>query len=79
VRALGADLPTAALGNAVRRTHPAVVALWAQTERTARPGAFAHLHALGVPTVLALGPGRVGRRIPSVHDAVAMILARGRG
>lgn len=86
VRALGADLPTAALGNAIRRTHPGVVALWAQTERTARPGALAHLHALGVPTVLAIGPGWAGRRIPSgvltagtLHDAVRMILARGRG
>ncbi len=86
VRALGADVPTAALGNAIRRTRPRVVALWAQTERTARPGALAQLHALGVPTVLALGPGWRRRRIPNgvltsdtLHDAVRMILARGQG
>jgi DNA-binding transcriptional MerR regulator len=86
VRALGADLPTAALRNAVRRTHPGVVALWAQTERTARPGALAQLRALGVPTVLALGPGWARRRIPdgvltadTLHDAVLMILPRERG
>jgi DNA-binding transcriptional MerR regulator len=86
VRALGADLPTAALSNAVRRTHPGVVALWAQTERTARPGALAQLRALGVPTVLALGPGWARRRIPdgvltadTLHDAVLMILPRERG
>jgi transposase-like protein len=86
VRALGADLPTAAMGNAVRRTRPGVVALWAQTGRTARPGALAHLHALGVSTVLALGPGWAGRRIPggvltagTLDDAVRMVLARGWG
>jgi MerR family transcriptional regulator, light-induced transcriptional regulator len=85
VRALGADLPTAALSEAVRRTRPAIVALWAQTERTARTGALAHLHALGTATVLALGPGWARRRIPrgvltadSLHGAVRMILAKER-
>jgi MerR family transcriptional regulator, light-induced transcriptional regulator len=60
VRAMGADLPTAALSDAIRRTHPAVVALWAQTDRTARTGELAHLHALGGATVLAIGPGWPG-------------------
>lgn len=86
VRALGADLPTAALSDAIRRTRPAVVALWAQTERTARTGALAHLNALGTATVLALGPGWARRRIPrgvlttdTLHGAVRMILAGERG
>jgi MerR family transcriptional regulator, light-induced transcriptional regulator len=86
VRALGADLPTAALSAAIRRTRPAVVALWAQTERTARTGALAHLQALGVATVLAIGPGWARRRKPggiltadTLHDAVRMTLARERG
>jgi DNA-binding transcriptional MerR regulator len=86
VRAMGADLPTAALSDAIRRTHPAVVAVWAQTERTARTGELAHLHALGVATVFALGPGWARRRKPrsvltadTLHDAVRMVLARERG
>jgi DNA-binding transcriptional MerR regulator len=86
VRAMGADLPTAALSDAIRRTRPAVVALWAQTERTARTGELAHLHALGVATVLAIGPGWAWRRRPrgvrtadTLHDAVRMILAGERG
>ena len=82
VRLLGADLPTAAWVEAVRRTRPRVVAVWAQTERTARTGVLSHLHANSTVTVLALGPGRTHRRLPAgvlttdtLHDAVQMILA----
>jgi MerR family transcriptional regulator, light-induced transcriptional regulator len=64
VRNLGADLPSGALLDAVRRTRPAAVALWAQTERTARVGQLAQLHSLGSTVVVAVGPGWAQRRLP---------------
>ncbi|MEU5691269.1 MerR family transcriptional regulator [Actinosynnema sp. NPDC020468] len=43
VRQLGASLPLAALGSAVRRTAPAAVVLWAQLPRYADPGVITSL------------------------------------
>ena len=57
VRTLGADLPSRALRDAVRRTRPAAVALWAQTERTVRVGQLAQLHSLGFRSRRCRGTG----------------------
>jgi DNA-binding transcriptional MerR regulator len=64
VRVLGADLPTAALCDATSRTRPVAVALWAQTERTARVGVLAQVQTRGSAAVIALGPGWARRRMP---------------
>jgi hypothetical protein len=68
-RILGGRVPTEALVQAVRRTGPAVVVLWAQVPETADSGAFARLAALGQPLrMVAAGPGWAGpprRRLPA--------------
>jgi MerR family transcriptional regulator, light-induced transcriptional regulator len=64
VRALGADLPMTALSAAACRTRPATVALWSQTQRTARTSLLTQARSLPTSTVLALGPGWARRRSP---------------
>jgi DNA-binding transcriptional MerR regulator len=64
VRNLGADLPIPALRDAVHRTRPFAVVIWAQTERTARVGHLAQLHAPDSTAVVAVGPGWARRRLP---------------
>jgi DNA-binding transcriptional MerR regulator len=64
VRALGADLPVSALSAAACRIRPVAVALWAQTERTARTTLLTQAQSLPTSTVLALGPGWARRRLP---------------
>ncbi|MFE7056679.1 MerR family transcriptional regulator [Streptomyces californicus] len=66
----GAALPVAALVEAVRRTGPDAVVLWAQSAETASPTPVARVEAVewGVrgarrrPAVLVAGPGWAGRR-----------------
>ncbi|MDX3605105.1 MerR family transcriptional regulator [Streptomyces sp. FL06-04B] len=75
VRMFGAALPAEALEDAVRRTGPAAVVLWAQSRRTASPALVARLDALewGVrgarrrPVVCAAGPGWAGRQPPGAR------------
>jgi hypothetical protein len=64
VRNLGADLPILALRDAVHRTRPFAVVIWAQTERTARVGHLAQLHTPDSTNVVAVGPGWARRRLP---------------
>ena len=64
VRNLGADLPIPALRDAVHRTRPFAVVIWAQTERTARVGQLAQLHTPDSTNVVAVGPGWARRRLP---------------
>lgn len=71
VRMFGAAVPVESLVAAVRRTGPAVVALWAQSRTTANIPLAQHLAAMkwGVsgarrnPTVLLLGPGWAGQTL----------------
>jgi DNA-binding transcriptional MerR regulator len=63
VRAFGADLPAAALIEAARRTRPVAIALWAQTERTARTALLAQAQSSPASAVIALGPGWARRRL----------------
>lgn len=75
VRMYGADVPARALEDAVRRTGPAAVVLWAQSRRTANPTLVARLDALewGVrgarrrPVVCVAGPGWAGRQPPGAR------------
>jgi MerR family transcriptional regulator, light-induced transcriptional regulator len=69
VRNLGADLPIPALRDAVHRTHPFAVVIWAQTDRTARVGQLAQLHSPDSTAVVAVGPGWARRRLPPVFAA----------
>ncbi len=70
VRMFGAAVPAAALEDAVRRTGPAAVVLWAQSRRTASPALVARLDAIewgvrgarGRPVVCVAGPGWAGRQ-----------------
>jgi hypothetical protein len=64
VRNLGADVPIPALRDAVHRTRPWAVVIWAQTERTARVGQLAQLHSPDSAGVVAVGPGWARLRLP---------------
>ncbi|WP_089117408.1 MerR family transcriptional regulator [Streptomyces sp. SS07] len=72
VRMFGAAVPAGALEDAIRRTGPAAVVLWAQSRKTASPALVARLDALewGVrgarrrPVVCVAGPGWAGRQAP---------------
>ncbi|GGQ08255.1 MerR family transcriptional regulator [Streptomyces roseolilacinus] len=74
VRMFGAALPVEALVEAVRRTGPAAVGLWAQSRTTASRPLAQHVAAMewGVrgarrrPAVLTLGPGWAGRAVPGL-------------
>ncbi|WBB78122.1 MerR family transcriptional regulator [Micromonospora sp. WMMD882] len=83
-RMLGARVPVAALVEAVVRTAPAVVVVWAQIRSTAEPAQLAAL--LAVPRrpllVLAAGPGWRDDALPagvvrptSLAEAVSLALA----
>ncbi|MFB6666971.1 MerR family transcriptional regulator [Streptomyces parvus] len=75
VRMFGAAVPAGALEDAVRRTGPAAVVLWAQSRKTASPALVARLDAIewGVrgarrrPVVCVAGPGWAGRQPPGVR------------
>ncbi|MFF8962685.1 MerR family transcriptional regulator [Streptomyces globisporus] len=75
VRMFGAAVPAGALEDAVRRTGPAAVVLWAQSRKTASPALVARLDALewgvrgarGRPVVCVAGPGWAGRQPPGVR------------
>ncbi len=84
VRQLGARVPPRALREAVRRTGPAAVALWAHADRYAVPAQLLDLTELPDPPALliAAGPGWDAVRLPrSVHrprtlsEAVAILAA----
>ncbi|MFE6919231.1 MerR family transcriptional regulator [Streptomyces rubiginosohelvolus] len=74
VRMFGPSLPAQTLIAAVRRTGPAAVALWAQSRTTASPPLARHVSEMewGVrgarrrPTVLTLGPGWMGQKVPGL-------------
>ena len=74
VRMFGAALPAEALVEAVRRTGPAAVGLWAQSRTTASRPLAHHVAAMewGVrgarrqPVVLTLGPGWAGKAVPGL-------------
>lgn len=63
VRVLGPSVPWPAIDHAARHASTAVLFVWAQTGRTARPGGLAGLapHA----PVVAAGPGWAARRLPA--------------
>ncbi|MEU4920737.1 MerR family transcriptional regulator [Streptomyces parvus] len=75
VRMFGAAVPAGALEDAVRRTGPGAVVLWAQSRRTASPALVARLDAIewGVrgarrrPVVCVAGPGWAGRQPPGAR------------
>lgn len=75
VRMFGAAVPAGALEDAVRRTGPASVVLWAQSRKTASPALVARLDAVewGVrgarrrPVVCVAGPGWAGRQPPGAR------------
>ncbi|MGW3332506.1 MerR family transcriptional regulator [Streptomyces rubiginosohelvolus] len=75
VRMFGAAVPAGALEDAIRRTGPAAVVLWAQSRKTASPALVARLDALewGVrgarrrPVVCVAGPGWAGRQPPGAR------------
>ncbi|MFI6638994.1 MerR family transcriptional regulator [Streptomyces sp. NPDC050504] len=93
VRMFGAAVPVESLVAAVRRTGPAVVALWAQSRTTANPPLAQHIAAMqwGVsgarrnPAVLLLGPGWNGQaasgllRPLDLAQAVAAVESRAGG
>ncbi|CAM5315509.1 MerR family transcriptional regulator [Streptomyces atroolivaceus] len=74
IRMFGAALPAEALTEAVRRTGPAAVGLWAQSRTTASAPLARHIAAVewGVrgsrrrPVVLTLGPGWAGQTVPGL-------------
>lgn len=69
-RMLGARVPQETLLQAVRRTGPAAVFIWAQIPGSARISALGELPALRpAPTVLAGGPGWHGSPPPGVSVA----------
>lgn len=70
---LGASMPRAALADAVRRSGPSVVFLWAQRQETSDPGQLSAIPApRPTPVVVAGGPGWSGQPLPTgtarVHD-----------
>ncbi|NUV39938.1 MerR family transcriptional regulator [Streptomyces sp. CAI-24] len=75
VRMFGAALPVEAMEEAVRRTGPAAVVLWAQSRATASRALVARVESIewGVrgarrrPVVLAAGPGWAGQLPPGVR------------
>ncbi|KPC83248.1 MULTISPECIES: MerR family transcriptional regulator [Streptomyces] len=75
IRMFGADLPVEALVEAVRRTGPAAVGLWAQSRATASGPLARRVAAMewGVrgarmrPVVLTLGPGWAGKAEPGLQ------------
>ncbi|MFD5693865.1 MerR family transcriptional regulator [Streptomyces rubiginosohelvolus] len=75
VRMFGAAVPAGALEDAIRRTGPAAVVLWAQSRKTASPALVARLDAIewGVrgarrrPVVCVAGPGWAGRQPPGAR------------
>lgn len=69
---LGPRVPVDALQDAVQRTGPAVVGLWAQLPRLARPRVFAELAIRG-RMVLALGPGWRTDRLPPGVSTLATL------
>ncbi|MFE3680238.1 MerR family transcriptional regulator [Streptomyces griseus] len=91
VRMFGAALPVAALEEAVRRTGPDAVVLWAQSHGTASGSLAARVGAIewGVrgarrrPAVFTAGPGWAGRQPPGTRhptglaDAVDALAALG--
>lgn len=93
VRMFGAALPVEALVEAVRRTGPAVVGLWAQSRTTASQPLAQHVADMrwGVrgsrrqAAVMTLGPGWAGKpvggtlRPPGLAEAVDAVEARVRG
>lgn len=93
VRMFGAALPVEALVEAVRRTGPAVVGLWAQSRTTASRPLAQHVAGMswGVrgsrrqATVMTLGPGWAGKAVggalrpPGLAEAVDAVEARVRG
>ncbi|SFN27624.1 MerR HTH family regulatory protein [Pseudonocardia ammonioxydans] len=68
VRVLGPSVPWPAIDHAARHASTAVLFVWAQTGRTARPGRIARLepHA----PVAAAGPGWAARRLPDGVERV---------
>ncbi len=82
-RLLGAGMPAASLGAAVRRTGPAVVVVWALLAKAADPTVFAALPASRpAPVVVAAGPGWEAVptppkvvRVSGLHDAVDAVRA----
>ncbi|MEU6003510.1 MerR family transcriptional regulator [Streptomyces sp. NPDC047197] len=74
VRMFGAAMPAEALVQAVRRTGPAAIGLWAQSRSTASRPLAQHVAAMtwGVrgarrhPLVLTLGPGWAGPSVPGL-------------
>ncbi|TXS44467.1 MerR family transcriptional regulator [Streptomyces sp. t39] len=93
VRMFGAALPVEALIEAVRRTGPAVVGLWAQSRTTASQPLAQHVAGMrwGVrgsrrqAAVMTLGPGWAGKpvggtlRPPGLAEAVDAVEARVHG
>ncbi|WP_424189752.1 MerR family transcriptional regulator [Actinokineospora sp. G85] len=87
VRMLGAALPVGALANAVRRTSPAAVAVWAQATAHAEPKALRAVPATRPrPRVLACGPGWAAaglsptvEHLPGVGDTVERVDALSSG
>ncbi|MFH8931139.1 MerR family transcriptional regulator [Streptomyces pristinaespiralis] len=83
VRMFGAALPVEALVEAVRRTGPAAVGLWAQSRTTASRPLAQHVAAMewGVrgarrqPVVLTLGPGWAGRTLPGLLRPTGLVEA----
>jgi hypothetical protein len=84
VRQLGARVPPRALREAVRRTGPAAVALWAHADRYAVPAQLLDLTELPDPPSLlvAAGPGWDAVRLPlsvnrprTLSEAVAILAA----
>lgn len=89
VRMFGAALPVEALGEAVRRTGPAAVVLWAQSRATASRALAQHVASIewGVrgartrPEVLVAGPGWAGAQPPGTRrplglaEAIEMLTA----
>ncbi|MFF3525756.1 MerR family transcriptional regulator [Streptomyces rubiginosohelvolus] len=75
VRMFGAAVPAGALEDAIRRTGPAAVVLWAQSRKTASPALVGRLDAIewGVrgarrrPVVCVAGPGWAGRQPPGAR------------
>ncbi|MFE9458524.1 MerR family transcriptional regulator [Streptomyces californicus] len=80
VSMFGAALPVAALVEAVRRTGPDAVVLWAQSPETASGAPVARVDAVewGVrgarrrPAVLVAGPGWAGRRPPGARHLTGL-------
>jgi hypothetical protein len=81
-RLLGARVPPQALGDAIARTGPAAVVVWAQTPHTGNPEQLRRLLAAPHPPLLvaAAGPGWPGDHLPAgvpllanLRDAVGIV------